>query len=172
LEWLSSYVQRFAGAAATVLAAVFVAYIVYKWRQRRRFLAELRMARITVDELYTLVESGEEPVILDVRTHTARGLEPRWIPSAIHAPVAEIAQRLNDLPRDREVIVYCACPNEASAAIVAKQLMRHGFKRVRPLYGGLDAWIAAGHPVEPKPAAAPDSAATVAVGVRPAASAP
>jgi membrane protein DedA with SNARE-associated domain/rhodanese-related sulfurtransferase len=169
LEWLSGYVQRFAGVAVTILAAVFVAYIAYKWRQRRRFLAELRMARITVDELYTLVESGEEPLILDVRTHTARGLEPRWIPSAIHAPVAEIAQRLRELPRDREVIVYCACPNEASAAVVAKQLMRNGFKRVRPLHGGLDAWIAAGHPVEPNPAAAPEASGTVAVGVRPAA---
>jgi rhodanese-related sulfurtransferase len=128
------------------------------------------MARITVDELYGLVESGQEPVILDVRTHTARGLEPRWIPSAIHAPVAEIEQRLSELPRDREVIVYCACPNEASAATVAKQLMRHGFKRVRPLHGGLDAWIAAGHPVEPQSTPArPESEGTGAVGVRPAA---
>jgi membrane protein DedA with SNARE-associated domain/rhodanese-related sulfurtransferase len=169
LEWLSGYVQRFAGEAATIVGALFVAYIAYKWQQRRRFLAELRMARITVDELYTLVESGEEPLILDVRTHTARGLEPRWIPSAIHAPVAEIAQRLRELPRDREVIVYCACPNEASAAVVAKQLIRNGFKRVRPLYGGLDAWIAAGHPVEPNPGAAPEASGTVAVGVRPAA---
>jgi membrane protein DedA with SNARE-associated domain/rhodanese-related sulfurtransferase len=170
LEQLSGYVERFAGPAAALLAVVFAAYIAFKWRERRRFFAELRMARITVDELYALVESGQAPVILDVRTHTARGLEPRWIPSAIHAPVAEIAQRLQELPRDREVIVYCTCPNEASAAVVAKQLMRHGFKRVRPLHGGLDAWIAAGHPIEPKPAPnSLDSGATVEVGVRPAA---
>jgi rhodanese-related sulfurtransferase len=47
-----------------------------------------------------------------------------------------------------EVIVYCACPNEASAVKVAKALMEHGFKRVRPLSGGIDAWIAAGYDVE------------------------
>ena len=47
-----------------------------------------------------------------------------------------------------EVVVYCACPNEATAAKVAKALMQHGFKRVRPLHGGIDAWIAAGHEVE------------------------
>jgi rhodanese-related sulfurtransferase len=47
-----------------------------------------------------------------------------------------------------EVVVYCACPNEATAVKVAKALQQHGFKRVRPLYGGIDAWIAAGHDVE------------------------
>jgi len=47
-----------------------------------------------------------------------------------------------------EVIVYCACPNEASAAVVAKQLMRAGFKRVRPLAGGIEAWVEQGYPVE------------------------
>jgi len=46
------------------------------------------------------------------------------------------------------VIVYCACPNEASAVKVAKALIEHGFKRVRPLSGGIDAWIAAGYEVE------------------------
>jgi len=46
------------------------------------------------------------------------------------------------------VIVYCACPNEASAALVAKQLMSRGYKKVRPLTGGIDAWIAAGHALD------------------------
>ena len=49
---------------------------------------------------------------------------------------------------EQEVIVYCACPNEYSAAAVAKVLIQHGFTRVHPLLGGIDAWIAAGHPVE------------------------
>ena len=47
-----------------------------------------------------------------------------------------------------EVIVYCACPNEASAAAVAKKLMHAGFKRVRPLAGGIEAWVAKGYDVE------------------------
>ena len=54
----------------------------------------------------------------------------------------------SDLPLDRDIILYCTCPNEASAANAAKQLMNRGFTRVRPLYGGLDAWIAAGYAVE------------------------
>ena len=47
-----------------------------------------------------------------------------------------------------EVIVYCACPNEASAAMVARQLMRAGFKRVRPLAGGFEAWVERGFAVQ------------------------
>ena len=58
---------------------------------------------------------------------------------------------IEELPRDREIILYCTCPNEASAAQVAKVLMNHGFVRVRPLLGGLEAWIDAGHPVESLP---------------------
>jgi rhodanese-related sulfurtransferase len=53
-----------------------------------------------------------------------------------------------ELPRDTEVVVYCACPNEVSAAQVARQLRRAGFVHVRPLMGGIDAWIAAGLPIE------------------------
>lgn len=45
-------------------------------------------------------------------------------------------------------IVYCACPNEASAARVALQLRDRGFHHVRPLAGGIDAWVSAGLAVD------------------------
>jgi membrane protein DedA with SNARE-associated domain/rhodanese-related sulfurtransferase len=144
--------ERIGGMAAAGLGVALIIYIAYKWRERRRFLASLRMARISVDDLYALLTAKQDPLILDVRTHTARSLEPRWIPSAIHAPVEELEHWLKDYSREREIIVYCTCPNEASAAQVAKRLMNHGFKRVRPLHGGLDAWIDAGYPVETHPA--------------------
>ena len=86
---------------------------------------------------------------------TARDLEPRWIPGALHVPLEDVARKLKELPRDRDVILYCTCPSEASAARVAKILMNQGFKRVRPLLGGLDAWVAAGYAVIT--AEAPDS---------------
>ncbi len=134
-----------AGAGAALLLA---AYIAFKWWERSRFYKMLRMARINVADLYALMAAGASPVIIDVRSATARELEPRWIPGALHVPLPEVAQRLKELPRDREIILYCTCPSEASAARVAKILMNHGFKRVRPLYGGLDAWVAAGYEVE------------------------
>jgi rhodanese-related sulfurtransferase len=98
-----------------------------------------------VADLYALIQAGASPIIIDVRSATARTLEPRWIPGALHVPLPEVAHRLKELPRDREIILYCTCPSEASAARVAKILMNHGFKKVRPLHGGLDAWAAAGY---------------------------
>jgi membrane protein DedA with SNARE-associated domain/rhodanese-related sulfurtransferase len=134
-----------AGAGASLLLA---AYIAFKWWERNRFYKMLRMARISVADLYALIAAGASPVIIDVRSATARELEPRWIPGALHVPLQEVGQRLKELPRDREIILYCTCPSEASAARVARILMNHGFKRVRPLFGGLDAWVAAGYAVE------------------------
>jgi membrane protein DedA with SNARE-associated domain/rhodanese-related sulfurtransferase len=147
IERVFARLARVGLLAAIVAAALLGAYLVSKWHERRRFLDELRMARITVDDLYQLIESGKHPIILDVRTQTARSLEPRWIPNAIHAPIAEMAQALKNLSREQEIIVYCNCPNDASAALVARQLMAQGFTRVRPLHGGLDAWVAAGYAV-------------------------
>ena len=106
------------------------------------------MARISVGDLNALMEAGEQPIVVDVRSPTARNLEPRWIPGAIHVPVDDVSRHLAELPRDREIVVYCTCPSEASAARVAKLLINHGFKEVRPLYGGLDAWIEAGYAVD------------------------
>jgi membrane protein DedA with SNARE-associated domain/rhodanese-related sulfurtransferase len=142
------------GSLAGMLAVLLLAcYIAYKWWERTRFYKMLRMARISVEDLYRLMQTGAAPVVVDVRSHTARNLEPRWIPGAIHVPLDEVAQRLGDLPRDREIILYCTCPSEASAARVARVLMNQGFRRVRPLFGGLEAWLAAGYAVELAPPA-------------------
>jgi membrane protein DedA with SNARE-associated domain/rhodanese-related sulfurtransferase len=123
------------------------AYVGYKWWERRRFYTMLRMARISVAELHRLIQSGTQPLIIDVRSPSARALEPRWIPGALHISLPDVDVHLKGLPKDRDIILYCTCPSEASAARVAKILMNHGFKRVRPLHGGLDAWVAAGHAV-------------------------
>lgn len=133
--------------AVVLLGTLLGGYILFKWRERRRFFQMLRMARISVDSLYELVEKGERPVIVDVRSPVARSLDPRVIPGALAADVRAIDALLAQLPRDRDIILYCTCPNEAGAAQVAKLLVDRGFSRVRPLHGGLDAWIAAGHSV-------------------------
>ena len=145
------HLDRIGSVTGTVVAAALIGYIVYKWWERQRFYKELRMARISVGDLYALMEAGEQPIVVDVRSPTARTLEPRWIPGAIHVPVDDVSRHLAELPRDREIVVYCTCPSEASAARVAKLLINHGFKEVRPLYGGLDAWIEAGYAVDGTP---------------------
>jgi membrane protein DedA with SNARE-associated domain/rhodanese-related sulfurtransferase len=155
IERLLEHLSEFGSAAGTGVVILLTAYIAFKWWQRSRFYKFLRMARISVSDLYELIQSGAAPLIIDVRSVIARELEPRWIPGALHVPLQDVAHRLKELPRDRDVILYCTCPSEASAARVAKILMNHGFKRVRPLLGGLDAWVAAGYAVIT--AEAPDS---------------
>jgi membrane protein DedA with SNARE-associated domain/rhodanese-related sulfurtransferase len=155
IERLLEHLSELGSAAGAGVMILLAAYITIKWWQRTRFYKVLRMARISVSDLYELIQSGAAPLIIDVRSVTARDLEPRWIPGALHVPLQEVAHRLKELPRDRDVILYCTCPSEASAARVAKILMNNGFKRVRPLLGGLDAWVAAGYAVIT--AEAPDS---------------
>jgi rhodanese-related sulfurtransferase len=109
----------------------------------------MQSARVTVDFLRGLIEAGETPVIVDVRSHLARQLAPLQIAGARHVIPGEMEKHLAEIPLDRDVVLYCACPNEASAAQVAGLLIKRGLKRVRPLLGGLDAWVEAGYPVEP-----------------------
>jgi membrane protein DedA with SNARE-associated domain/rhodanese-related sulfurtransferase len=148
IERILPQAAQVGGSAALVLLALLAAYVGYRWWERRRFLAALDMARISVEELRRQIEEGAAPVIVDVRSSTAQTIERHRIPGAVHVPVQDAARHLSELPRDREIILYCSCPNEASAARVARLLMNHGFRRVRPLKGGLEAWIEAGYTVE------------------------
>ncbi|HEY2145437.1 MAG TPA: DedA family protein/thiosulfate sulfurtransferase GlpE, partial [Steroidobacteraceae bacterium] len=147
IEGLFAYFDRIGSIVFLLASIVIGAYVAYKWWERKRFYKTLRMARISVPELYALIQQGAQPMIIDVRSPTARALEPYWIPGALHISVPEADRHLEGLPRDRDIILYCTCPNDASAARVARMLMSHGFKKVRPLLGGLDAWLAAGHAV-------------------------
>jgi membrane protein DedA with SNARE-associated domain/rhodanese-related sulfurtransferase len=150
IEQLLIHLDQFGSIALGGALLLLAAYVGYKWWERSRFYKLLRMARITVSELNELIQGGTAPLIIDVRSPTARTLEPHWIPGALHISLSDVGVHLKDLPRDRDIIVYCTCPSEASAARVAKILMNQGFKRVRPLHGGLDAWVAAGHEVARK----------------------
>jgi len=90
-----------------ILAAALALFVAFKWWQRKRFYKVLRMARITVDELRNLMQDGQQPVVLDVRTSGARARDPRRLPGAEVLEASEIDHRLAELPRDREIILYC-----------------------------------------------------------------
>lgn len=140
------------GTAAVVLLLVVAAvYLTLRYWRRRRFLAGVAMARIDIAELRALIDSGAAPVIIDVRSDAARTVDERRLPGAIAVELKDIVLRAREWPTDRELVLYCNCPNEASAASAAGQLAARGFTRARPLAGGLDAWVAAGHPVDLHP---------------------
>jgi rhodanese-related sulfurtransferase len=70
------------------------------------------------------------------------------IPGAVPLDSGSVEAVLAGYARELEIVVYCSCPNEASAALAAGQLKRAGFKKIRPLLGGIDAWVQAGQPLE------------------------
>jgi hypothetical protein len=93
--------------AFLLLGAGLAVFIALKWWQRRRFYKVLRMARISVDELRSLMDDGKSPIVVDVRTAGARLRDPRRIPGATVLETNELDVRLSELPRDREIILYC-----------------------------------------------------------------
>jgi len=135
-------------SALGVVAGLVALYIGYKYFQRQRLLKELRMARITVDELHQRQEAGENPIILDLRSQIELEQDPSLIRGALRMTMDEVQHRHQEIPRDRDIILYCSCPNEVSSARVALQLHRKGISRVRPLLGGIDAWRDRNYPVE------------------------
>jgi len=129
------------------IVGAFAVYLLVRWFERQLFIRRLRMDRITVNELADMIDGGKSPVILDVRSEQSR-LHGGMIPGAVPAHPSEIEDVLKAYPRDVEVIIYCACPNEETAATAARHLKRAGYRKIRPLLGGIDAWAGAGRPIE------------------------
>nr|GEU28061.1 hypothetical protein [Tanacetum cinerariifolium] len=139
--------------ALMVLLALLGAFIAYKYVERKRFRQAVQIDRVTIEEIKDLIEHGTEPVLVDARSVTAQMLEPA-VPGALLFNGGQPAADLIAIDRDRHVVVYCSCPNDVTAAQVAKELKQHGFTMARPLHGGLDAWNAA---FGTRPAAAEDA---------------
>jgi hypothetical protein len=95
------------GWALVVVAILLVLFIIAKWIERRRFYKQLRVARISVDELHDRLERGHEVVILDVRTRSAQQREPRTIPGARKISPDEIEDALSGVSADDEIVLYC-----------------------------------------------------------------
>jgi membrane protein DedA with SNARE-associated domain/rhodanese-related sulfurtransferase len=142
VETMLDELAQLGHVAIALLLGALVAFVAFKWWQRYRFRMRIRMSRIGVDELHELLASSL-PMIVDVRSPERRA-QSGWIPGSIAiSDPAEIG-----VPTDRDIVVYCDCPNDASAAVMAEKLKQRGFTRVRPLAGGIDAWVARGHAVE------------------------
>jgi rhodanese-related sulfurtransferase len=149
LQQVADALDRLGRNALVLLGLLFVAYITFKYIHRQRVLRKLRIARITAEELRQRQEVGEEVFIVDLRSALAVQGDPYRIPGARHLLVDKVEEWLPNIPRDQEVVLYCSCPNEASAARAAFILYRRGITRVRPLLGGLDAWRERNYPLEP-----------------------
>ncbi len=100
----------FAAGMGKMLLVLVVAglslYILRKYVLRRRFLRELAIARITPEELKRKLDAGEDILIIDVRHTLDFEADPSVIPGALRIPL-ERFETHPDIPRDREVVVYC-----------------------------------------------------------------
>jgi membrane protein DedA with SNARE-associated domain/rhodanese-related sulfurtransferase len=136
--------QVLGNSALALLAAAVLIFVAVKWWQRWRFKMRIRMARISAAELIELQRTQARVVVLDARTADRRQ-RTGWIPGSVWIS-SDVEQLM--LGRYEQVVVYCDCPNDATAALIAKQLHAKGIAHVRPLAGGLDAWRGSGGAIE------------------------
>ena len=104
LEWL----EGMGTGALAVIAAIVLFYVLAKTFERFLLIRFLRMVRISVLELRSLLNEGAKPVILDVRSPMARRLDPRRIPGAVAVNIDEPQVAVVAVPPDRDVVVYCS----------------------------------------------------------------
>lgn len=139
--------DRVGGGMAALGIGLLAAFAGWRAWRRRRVLAELRMARIEPDELRRRLDAGESIVVVDLRAAVEFEADSRTIPGALRMRPEDVPHRHEEIPRDREVVLYCSCPNEVTSARVALLLRRRGIARVRPLLGGFTEWVERGLPL-------------------------
>ena len=126
-----------------VLAVMLVMYIAYRAIQRWLVARGGGVPRIEAAELRDLLNLEPRPVILDLRSGLIRD-DNSGVPGAVAVELAEIERKGKtfpyDFPYDRDIVAYCACPNDVSAVRAARALRRRGYLRAVVLRGGAEAW--------------------------------
>lgn len=107
LERVAAQAERLGIGLLLLLLGGLAGFITWKYAKRQRFLRELRLARITPEELQARIRAGEEVVIVDLRQSLSFAADPEIIPGAQHIDPKELEQHHDLIPRDREVILYC-----------------------------------------------------------------
>jgi len=107
IELVAEHLASLGGWLLVLLLAAFAAYLTNKFVARQRFLRDLRISRITVDELKEKLDSGEELVIVDLRHSVDFEADPETIPGAFRIDSRELEEKDDRLPRDHEIILYC-----------------------------------------------------------------
>jgi membrane protein DedA with SNARE-associated domain/rhodanese-related sulfurtransferase len=138
VNWLTINLQR----GVFIIGIALAIFLLYKYLLRRKFLREIESIKITPPDFHKLLQGNRTPIVLDVRSATGRQSDRRSIPGAVPFDAQDEVQ-IESLRRDenigRDIVVFCACPNDASAARIAQRLTALGL-HARPLAGGIDGW--------------------------------
>jgi membrane protein DedA with SNARE-associated domain/rhodanese-related sulfurtransferase len=148
LERVLAFLSFLGSGLLVLLLTALAGYIGWKWQNRRQFLRKLRIARITPEELKQRMDAREDVVIVDLRHELEFDAEPQTIYGAVRMDPADLEEAVEVIPRDREIVLFCSCPNEATAAQMALRLRSRGITRIRPLAEGLDGWRKRGFPMQ------------------------
>jgi len=147
LERVAASASYFGRSLLVFLLGAFAGYILWKYYNRQKFLKKLKIARITPEELKEKMDAGEDILVVDLRHALDFDANPDTIPGALHVDAAELEEASEVIPRDREIVLFCACPNEVTAARLALLLRSKGITRIRPLAEGYDGWVKRGYPM-------------------------
>jgi hypothetical protein len=107
IERIAEHAFHLGGGLGVLVVGVLVAYIAYKFIARQRFLRELRIGRITAEELKQKIDAGEDLVIVDLRHSVEFEADPQTIPGAFRMDAKDLEDKDDRLPHDRDVILYC-----------------------------------------------------------------
>ena len=143
---LLSWVGRFSGV---LLILGIIGFFLARIYRRRAVLKKLAAARLEPEELKRQLDAGVPVYIVDLRHPLELLPDPFTLPGALHLSPDDLTARNLEIPRDRDIVLYCTCPSEATAAKTAMTLHKLGIDRVRPLRGGFDEWKRLGFPLDP-----------------------
>jgi membrane protein DedA with SNARE-associated domain/rhodanese-related sulfurtransferase len=141
LDWAG----RFSGA---LLLLGILGFFLLRLYRRRMILKKLIAARLEPEELKKQLDAGEQVYIIDLRHPMELVPDPFTLPGAIHFSPDDLRSRRSEIPLDRDIVLFCSCPSEATAAKTAMTLHKLGVERVRPLRGGYNEWKRLGFPLD------------------------
>jgi len=133
LNWVAHF-------AFLLFVLLLVAFLLSRFMRQRAFLREIRTARIDPHELKEMLDREQPVYIVDLRHPLDYLPDPRTLPGAVLLTPDKLVLQSDQIPRDRDIVLFCTCPSEATAAKMALAIRKLGIFRVRPLLGGFDEW--------------------------------
>jgi len=108
LEEVAAWGGRMGSRLAWIIAALVAGYFLYKFARRWQLIRVLRLARVIPEDVKAMMERGDPLVVVDLRHPMSVQVLPFSIPGAVHMTPEEVEKRHHEIPRDRDVILYCA----------------------------------------------------------------
>jgi rhodanese-related sulfurtransferase len=132
-----------------VVCLAVLALVIFLWIKRTRDRQDLEAHSITPDALNALIASHREVLLFDVRQPLDLLADSEIIVGATRIPPRQLLQNPSLIPKDKDSVVYCTCPDDETSRAISQRAQAMSFLKVKFLKGGLADWKAKGYPVEP-----------------------